>query len=45
VYRYLAVAVDETNDRLMVVYCPDDDKNAIYVRQEDEFYRDFEEIE
>lgn len=45
VYRHLAVAVDATNarenlpveQRLMVVYCPDDDEHTIYVRDQAEF--------
>lgn len=44
-YRMLAMATDSTNLRcgnLMVVYCPDDDGNTIYVRDEEEFMRKFE---
>jgi len=42
-YRYLAMAVNESNDSaLMVVYCPCDNEHTIYVRNESEFYEKFE---
>lgn len=44
-YRWLAAAVDCTNGRgshMVVVYCPDDCENTIYVRDEKEFFEKFE---
>lgn len=51
IYRHLAVVLDDTNarehlpadQRLMVVYCPDDDEGAeIYARDQTEFDEKFE---
>ena len=45
VYRKLTMAVDTTNSRdgtLLVVYCPEDDENTIFVREANEFDNKFE---
>jgi hypothetical protein len=47
-YRYLAIGVDCTNLRdgtPVVIYCPDDKENTIFVREEKEFHEKFEQIE
>jgi hypothetical protein len=41
-YRYLAMAVNESNNEMVVVYCPCDNEHSIYVMNEDEFYEKFE---
>lgn len=45
-YALLAHGVDATNQRdgtPVVVYSPEDDPHAIYVREREEFYEKFEE--
>ena len=47
-YLYLALATDQSagmNGRVMVVYSPQDQQNAIYVRKQTEFDDIFEPIE
>lgn len=44
-YLMLAHGIDCTNSRdgvPVVIYCPDDDENTIFVRERDEFYEKFE---
>lgn len=41
-YRYLATAANESNNEMVVVYCPCDDEHSVYVRDEAEFYEKFE---
>ena len=46
-YMLLAHAIDSTNERnglSVIIYCPDDDGNSIYVREESEFMEKFELI-
>lgn len=47
-YKLLAYAIDATNERdglPVIVYCPDDNGNSIYVREEKEFFSKFEPID
>jgi len=47
IYRLLAYGVCKTDaydGAPLVIYCPDDDGNTIYVRDEKEFFEKFEEI-
>ena len=47
IHILLAYAIDTTNERTglpVIVYCPDDDGNTIYVREESEFMEEFELI-
>ena len=47
-YRMLAAGVDCTNVRngtAVVIYCPNDELNTIYVREKEEFYAKFEALE
>ena len=40
IYHILATGIDTTNERdglVVVVYCPDDNENTIYVRESVEF--------
>jgi hypothetical protein len=46
-YLLLAFGVDTTNSRdgsSVVIYCPDDKENTIYVREETEFYEKFHPV-
>ncbi len=48
IYRILAFAIDATNSRdgiPVVVYCPDDNGNSVYVREQSEFDEKFEQVE
>ena len=47
IYRFLAVGVDCTNSRAhtpVVVYCSEDEKNFIYVRETEEFHEKFKPV-
>jgi ribulose bisphosphate carboxylase small subunit len=46
-YLRLATGIDTTNERnglTVVIYCPDDNENTIYVREAEEFNRNFEPV-
>lgn len=46
-YLVLAAAIDATNSRdgtAVTIYCPDDDRNAIFVRETAEFEQKFTPI-
>lgn len=46
-YRHLAIGTDCTNSRdgeSVVVYCPDNDENTIYIREKNEFHDRFEQV-
>lgn len=48
IYRVLAFGIDATNSRdgvPVVVYCPDDNGNSVYVREQSEFDEKFEKFE
>ena len=49
IYLILAVgAIDCTNERdgtSVVIYCPDNDENTLYVREEVEFFEKFSEMD
>ena len=51
IYRHLAVATDVSDwkrdgatDHIVVVYCPDDNDNTIFVRGQQEMETKFEQI-
>lgn len=46
-YRHLAAGVDCTNSRngtMVVIFCPDDDEHTIYIKEEVEFFEEYEII-
>lgn len=46
-YSLLAFATDATNNKnneIVIVYCPKDNGNSIFVRNEQEFFENFEEL-
>jgi hypothetical protein len=48
IYRLISYAVDCTNERdgtPVVVYCPDSEKETIYIREKEEFFKKFEAVE
>lgn len=48
IYRLLAHAIDSTNQRdglTVIVYCPDDNEHSVFVREEKEFFYNFEILE
>jgi len=45
IYLLLAHATDKTNnDKLVAVYCPDDNEHCIYVRELEDFENKFEMV-
>jgi len=47
IYRYLAHGICKTDaygGAPLVIYCPDDNENTIYVRDEKEFFDKFKEV-
>jgi len=49
VFRHLAFGTDHTTERgkviPVIVYCPDDNENSIHVREEKDFFANFEETQ
>jgi len=48
VFRHLAFGTDHTTDRdgsRVIIYCPDDNDNSIHVREEKDFFANFEETQ
>ena len=46
-YKQIAIGEDTTNwrDVISVVYCPCDNEQSIYIRDEMEFYEEFDTVE
>ena len=43
-YLRLATGYDKTHDKQVIIYCPDNEENVIYVRSMEDWLEKFEEV-